>query len=608
MPLKNYRYLIPVSILCCLFVFMGPINPVGAEEFELEPVVVTATRAPIPAAHAAANVVVLTREELEALPARNAAEALAVLPGVFIDQNGGFGSQATAGIYGSEARHVAVYVDSVPRNLLANPIADLAGISLNRIERIEVYKGTASSVWGSSLGGVINIITREPLSEEAVSGRVRQVVGEDSTWITDFRLEGQTGKTGYLVSAIHSASDGFALHRDYDQDSVYLKVRHEPDDESRLTVSASFDRSEKSDPRLYGSGEWEKADQDRNYQVIEYETRVGSALDLRLHLHRQVLDSSLDYQFERETVNSFTYTERSWGFSAQGGYRHVFPGGTVHTVSLGLDREWADYEYSPLGREIATGNQDVWVSEIIDLERWTFSLGARVDDNQDFGSQLSPSAGLVFRPLDMLLLRASWSRGFSAPPLSYLYDPDYGNSDLGPETGTTWQVGAEAEILSGLIVTANYFQADLEDMIYFDPGRAMLVNLDEVHRSGWELGLNLDLGTQWSLDLGGTWVEVTNTRTDSDVPDIPTRIFNAGITHHRGGLTQSLNCRWTDYNSSEEDTLDKRPILDYLARYQWSNGLALQVSIHNLTGETEYHWWYLPHAGRRVLTGLSYSF
>ena len=75
----------------------------------------------------------------------------------------------------------------------------------------------------------------------------------------------------------------------------------------------------------------------------------------------------------------------------------------------------------------------------------SLNLGLRYDDNQDFGSEISPAVGLVFRvPVIPIRVRMQWARGFSAPPLSYLYHPIAGNPDLGPEEGETWQAGLEA--------------------------------------------------------------------------------------------------------------------------------------------------------------------
>ncbi len=79
-----------------------------------EELVFSYTRQPIPKADVAANVTVITREEIEKYPVNNAAEILQYVPGVYVESNGGIGAYATASIQGSDMRHVAVYQDNVP--------------------------------------------------------------------------------------------------------------------------------------------------------------------------------------------------------------------------------------------------------------------------------------------------------------------------------------------------------------------------------------------------------------------------------------------------------------------------------------------------------------
>ena len=160
-------------IICLLGGDIGVAHAADGDEVTLESMIVTATRAPLDESQAAANVTVLNREDLDNLPAHDVAEALAYVPGVFIDQIGGLGSQATISIYGSDVRQVGVFIDGVPLNLLANPLTDLSRTPLDRVDRIEVYKGDASSAWGSALGGVVNIITKEPQDSAPISGQVR---------------------------------------------------------------------------------------------------------------------------------------------------------------------------------------------------------------------------------------------------------------------------------------------------------------------------------------------------------------------------------------------------------------------------------------------------
>ncbi len=97
-------------------------------EFILEDVVVTATRSETPTQDIAANITVLTAEEIDDMPVSTAAEALQYMPGVFVEFNGGPGSFSEARIHGSEVRHVAMFRDGCLLNQLSDPLTDLSDI------------------------------------------------------------------------------------------------------------------------------------------------------------------------------------------------------------------------------------------------------------------------------------------------------------------------------------------------------------------------------------------------------------------------------------------------------------------------------------------------
>src|SRR5690606_12363310 len=56
------------------------------------------------------------------------------------------------------------------------------------------------------------------------------------------------------------------------------------------------------------------------------------------------------------------------------------------------------------------------------LETVNMTLAGRYDDYSDVGGKFSPRVSLEFRPIDSLLLRGSWGKGFRAPSLSDLYN------------------------------------------------------------------------------------------------------------------------------------------------------------------------------------------
>jgi vitamin B12 transporter len=121
--------------------------------------VVSPTRHAKSVSQVAENITVVTVREIEVMNAHTVAEVLNRIPGLFVNFSQDFGAASLIQTQGSEERHVLVLVDDVPWNFLNSGAAETNSIPVGIIERIEVIKGPASSAWGSSLGGVINIIT-----------------------------------------------------------------------------------------------------------------------------------------------------------------------------------------------------------------------------------------------------------------------------------------------------------------------------------------------------------------------------------------------------------------------------------------------------------------
>ena len=80
-------------------------------------------------------------------------------------------------------------------------------------------------------------------------------------------------------------------------------------------------------------------------------------------------------------------------------------------------------------------------------ERLFLTSGFRVDDNQDFGTHVTPSWSLAYLiPLTGTKLKGGFAEGFRAPNFNELFYPNFGNPDLGPELSSEWDVGFEQNL------------------------------------------------------------------------------------------------------------------------------------------------------------------
>ena len=578
---------------------------------QLEEVVVTATRVQTPKQDVAANITVITAEDMEKMPASSAAEVLQYIAGVYVEFNGGLGSDATGiRIQGSEIRHVAVFQDNVPLNQLANPMTDLSYIPVDTIDRIEIYKGAASSAWGSSLGGVINIITKEPERKKTFAADVRTSYGEYETSKSRGTVSGTKDRLGYLVSMTHERSDGFIRHTQYQQDAVYAKINYDLGTRSRLNFIYSYDKGQNEDPILNYPDFWDDMDSKRTYERLLFETAPADNLILTLEGRHHEFENTIEdvYPDHREIYND--YQDEIWGTSARINWDIT----DANTLNLGFDGDWGEYDWANYSQTYETGNWAVYSNDTLTIGNVTFTAGIRYDDNREFDSEVSPSGGVVYRfPWADALVRAQVSKGFSAPPGAWVNDPLYGNKDLEPEIAVNYQLGGQLRVFKRLKLELNLFRADVDDLIRYDWETERFENIDEVRRQGVEgnISANFDFGL--AVSFGASYVDVKDEETHEEIRDIPKTMYNASAVYAYKYMAHSVIGKYIDHNSTYPETRDKVFIFDYLLNVKLPflkkyGKASMFGAVYNLFNSTYLYREVWPKPDRWVEGGVRFEF
>lgn len=126
----------------------------------LDPVVATATPAPVSASALGRHASVLDGERLRADGVVDVSEALRSVAGITVVRSGSFGAVSSVFLRGGESDYVRVLLDGAALNQPGGAI-DLAGLTMENVDRIEIVRGPASGLYGSdAVSGVIQIFTR----------------------------------------------------------------------------------------------------------------------------------------------------------------------------------------------------------------------------------------------------------------------------------------------------------------------------------------------------------------------------------------------------------------------------------------------------------------
>ena len=608
------------SIFYTVFVlFLLQCSPVSAQDVpdsaappERMDVVVTYAREETPRKEASADITVITHEEIEKMPAVTVADVLSFTPGVSVSGAESPGNGSSISIQGSLPRQVAVYQDGVPLNLLGNPMTDLSAISLDTVERIEVYRGAASSAWGSALGGVVNIITKEPNPTKPISVQSTASFGSFETMRGSLAASGTLDRLGYFVETSHQESSGFQPDTAFRNDTGYGKFNWQIGPTSRVNFVVSHEEGRNEEPVAAIPPFWDDYHHQRTYERLLLESAPSAQIKFTIEARRQDYDARAIDMFPDGTTNTFfNYSQQTWGGSARISYDNL----EHNRFGAGFDGDFGSYDFLPGSENVQYGNWAFYADDSYRIGKFTLNGGVRYDENLDFGSAVSPSGGVTYAlPIWDGVVRFQAGHGFSAPPGTWVHMPVYGNPDLKPEWAFNEQLGVEVKPWKPVKLGLNLFRADVDDFIVWNNSLRHYDNIASVVRQGVEGTASFTVARGLTLAAGGSFIDVRDVETGETVKDIPRVIGNTSVTWTWKWITQSLAGKLIYHNAADPDTNDRVFIFDYLVKFRLPGAggkpspFTLFAVVHDI-GDSGYHYSQdFPHAGRWGEAGARVEF
>ena len=166
----------------------------------LDGVVITANKYPTKTSLTGKVVTVITKEQLEQSGGKDLSQILTAQTGIYIGgANSNAGKDKSLYLRGARVEHTLMMIDGVP---VYDPSGigsnfDIRNLSVAQVERIEILKGSQSSLYGSdAIAGVINIITKK-VGARPFSGNGLASYGSNSSIRTNAAVNGKTGLVDY---------------------------------------------------------------------------------------------------------------------------------------------------------------------------------------------------------------------------------------------------------------------------------------------------------------------------------------------------------------------------------------------------------------------------
>ncbi len=497
-------------------------------------IIITATKTEINKRETGASITIITADQIEQKQKMNLVDILKTMPGTSLSSSSSLGGLADMYIRGAESNHVVVLLDGVKVNDPTSPSNgfDFAHITTDNIERIEVIRGSQSTLYGSdAIGGVINIITKKGKGKPQLT-----VKAEGGSYATFKEMAGVSGSNewvNYSFAVSRLDSRGFSRtsswkglrksfitnpHDGYENTSVSSRIGVKTIHDSWLTLSLRY------------IGTWNKiADgpyqEDKNHTYstnnlaanLLYAVPVFSWWESSLSVsynyqHRRDRDRPDVHEYTFLTMGSIDYMDMQFkgnriGIEFKNKFKiadmdEIICGATYEKESAATMPWW--YSVSQYGgytmdpRDQIDKTEGTWAAYLqnhLKLKDRIFIIaGGRYTKPDHFTDTLDFSAsGSFILPVTETRLKANIGTGYKVPSiyqryynrnLSHLQQLDLnmmpewqqyitiqglGNINLKPEQSLSWDAGIEQPLWKEkIILEANFFTIDYRKMIYYD--------------------------------------------------------------------------------------------------------------------------------------------
>lgn len=487
-------------------VFVSSIHAETLPEYVGETIVVTPTRVAEQGAVVIGDITVITAQDIAVAGQTSLLELLQAQPGLEITQQGGVGTNASLRIRGGNSGHTLVLVDGLRVGSATTGTTPLETIALDHVERIEILRGPASSLYGAdAVAGVVQIFTRQGRGAPRLSASVG--AGNHGALQGRAAYSGQAGATRFSLGAGYSRTDGgfssarpesWDHHPDDDGDekrSVHMNVDHAVNDRHRVGFGGTANR----DTVEYDAGTADDiARNDVNSLSVWWKGRLSEKWTSQLR-------AGLG-QNHTENFSLGTSTGRFDTDQAQYLWQNDFalPGGSL-TASLERNEQEVDAStaYTRTRRSVNAGQLGY-------LKQWaahTVQAALRHDDYSDFGGHTTGTAAYAYALTAAWRANASYGTSFKAPTFNDMYWPVtfyyQGNPDLQPERGRNLEVALRyQDRADSLGLTA--YRNRVEDLIVYDWLTATMQNVDRATLEGITLagatvlaGVRVRAGIDW---------------------------------------------------------------------------------------------------------------
>ena len=597
-----------VIILFSINIFL--VNDLSANE--VDEIIVKGARIETPVRNFGSSIFILNSEDIRLRGIRSAIDAISSSPGVTSKKNGSFGGVGSVRIRGAASSQTLVLVDGVPVNDASSPGGgyNFEYLDTSNIERIEVLRGSQSTLWGSdAIGGVVNIFTK---SAEDNSVNILSETGSFGLKKinSEFGLVSNVGKFLFLID--ETSLDGISkadkkdgnIEKDgFETNSYSFKGDIEVNN-IEIKGLLSYIKSDVE----YDSFGFVTGVQDGDERSITEE--FTGNFTIKFNLFGDKLENT--FSLNQSDISRDYFTDNNLTFGADGDRRlYRYQGNTefgkFNKIAFGFEKEESSVSLDKLSIDSL-----FFLYQFQPIEDLFVSVGIRNDDNKGFNSKTTRKIAAAYKITENISIKSSWGEGFKVPTIFqttfFCCGAKSANINIRPEESTSYDLGFDFILKDKFSFSLTYFKQDVNNQINFSFGLGGYENIDFVESDGFEISTNSKISETINLFINYSYIDSID-GSGLRLINIPKDSGELVLTYEPSSkLSGSMTLKYNGSEISTYGNLNSWSRADINLFYKLNNFSEVYFRVENLFDENYQQVYGYGTPNRSGLVGIKVNF